>query len=714
VQLKQALTDAQLGDNIILDAGTTYQGQFTLPNKTTGSGWITIESSKVAQLPAGERVGPKDAVNMPRLEAPGNNASVLRTPPGNDQVTPVVPGSPSHHYKLIGIEFVGPANNSDVTALIELGTPSAAQTQISSVPHDIVIDRCYMHPNTRNAQIRRAIALNSASTDITNCYIEEIHQAGSDSQAIGGSNGPGPFNIINNHLEAASENILFGGDTTRLAGYVPSDIVIRNNHLFKPYDWRDGTNGAKAWSVKNLFELKQGRRVTVENNVMENCWEGGQSGVAIVLKLGNYGTSPQNVTEDVVIRNNIIRHANGAIALQGRDYAENSPGGLVRRLTFTNNLFDDINGFWSNARSGNGTFNIYVTQGPKDVLIDHNTFLNAYTTIETDSSNATYPATNFRFTNNITAHSLYGVRSTSGTGNPTFTMYYNEGTLAQAQARFTNNALMGGPNGYKYDTRPNTWFPASWSAVGFVDKAGGNFRLTSTSPFHAGNANDATDNTDLGANIDTLEAATATAINGTSGIGGGSAPTITASSFGLDSGRPFLAVTFSEAIGSSLGLGDVSFTNLDSPGGAKPTVQFIEWEAATNTARFYLNVPISDGNFRASYAGIKDSANNALIGSASQDFFFLLGDANQDRAVNALDFNLLAAHYGVMTPVGYTTGDFDFSGKVNSTDFTILATNFGHRLAGPAPVAPLGALAASPASKNLFSASAIQTPDVLL
>src|SRR2546430_6954875 len=70
-----ALTSAQLGDTINLQAGTTYTGQFTLPNKTTGSGWITIQSSALASLPgAGERVAPSDAVNMPKLVAPGSNA----------------------------------------------------------------------------------------------------------------------------------------------------------------------------------------------------------------------------------------------------------------------------------------------------------------------------------------------------------------------------------------------------------------------------------------------------------------------------------------------------------------------------------------------------------------------------------------------------------------------------------------------------------------
>src|SRR5438045_7751102 len=118
------------------------------------------------------------------------------------------------------------------------------------MPYNFVIDRCYLHPNAPSAQVRRAIALNSGATDITNCYISEIHENGSDSQAIGGSNGAGPYNIINNHLEAASENILFGGSGCYIPNTIPSDIVIRDNPFIKPTSWMG------VWHVKNLFHLQ--------------------------------------------------------------------------------------------------------------------------------------------------------------------------------------------------------------------------------------------------------------------------------------------------------------------------------------------------------------------------------------------------------------------------------------------------------------------------
>ena len=67
-----------------------------------------------------------------------------------------------------------------------------------------------------------------------NSYISDIKAVNADSQAIAGYNGAGPFTIENNYLEAAGENVLFGGADPAVTNLVPSDIVLRRNHLFKP------------------------------------------------------------------------------------------------------------------------------------------------------------------------------------------------------------------------------------------------------------------------------------------------------------------------------------------------------------------------------------------------------------------------------------------------------------------------------------------------
>jgi hypothetical protein len=103
-----------------------------------------------------------------------------------------------------------------------------------------------------------------------------------------GSNGPGPYLIANNYLEASGENIMFGGADPYIANLVPSDITIRQNYISKPLSWR-----GQAWIVKNLLELKNAQRVTIDGNLIENNWAAAQPGVAIVLTPRNQdGNSP--------------------------------------------------------------------------------------------------------------------------------------------------------------------------------------------------------------------------------------------------------------------------------------------------------------------------------------------------------------------------------------------------------------------------------------
>src|SRR2546426_2101310 len=68
--LQAVLNTAQLGDVIVLQAGATYSGPFTLPNKS-GNGWIYIQSSRYNDLPApGRRVASSHASLMPRIISP--------------------------------------------------------------------------------------------------------------------------------------------------------------------------------------------------------------------------------------------------------------------------------------------------------------------------------------------------------------------------------------------------------------------------------------------------------------------------------------------------------------------------------------------------------------------------------------------------------------------------------------------------------------------
>ncbi len=170
---------------------------------------------------------------------------------------------------------------------------------------------------------------------------------GQDSQAIAAWNSPGPFVIRNNYLEAAGENILFGGADIIVAGVIPSDITVEDNVLTKNPAWR-----GSSWTVKNIFELKNARRVVVRRNLMLYNWGGSQTGFAVVFTPRNSsGRTPWVEVSDVEFSGNTLAHSGSAFNLLGHD--DTDPSGQLARVVLRNNLVYDIDG---DAWAGNGTF----------------------------------------------------------------------------------------------------------------------------------------------------------------------------------------------------------------------------------------------------------------------------------------------------------------------------------------------------------------------
>ena len=60
--IQSAINAANRGDTIIVEAGRTYTENLVLRYKSAGTGYVTIQSSALANLPAaGNRVTPADA-----------------------------------------------------------------------------------------------------------------------------------------------------------------------------------------------------------------------------------------------------------------------------------------------------------------------------------------------------------------------------------------------------------------------------------------------------------------------------------------------------------------------------------------------------------------------------------------------------------------------------------------------------------------------------
>jgi hypothetical protein len=478
--LQAAINAAQPGDTIELEAGATFSGNFTLPRKSA-PGWIHIQSSSYATLPEpGRRASPLDAPSMPRVQTP-NTAPVFRTQPGASQ------------YRLVGLNIGATLANQSATVfnLLDFGSDS---TSSADLPSDLIVDRCYIHGNV-HANVRRGIALNSIRSAVVDSFIDEIHERGADAQAIGGWTGPGPYLIENNFLAAATENIMFGGSPPGIANLVPQDIVIRDNHLFKPLRWKAGDPSfdGNDWSIKNSFELKNARRVLIEGNVFENNWADSQVGFAILMTVrGEDGQAPWSAVEDVTFRYNIIKNSDQGLNISA--YDDTGASQQTSRILIAQNYWDQVGGrLFQILNSPNG--------GTDGVTIQHNTSNLAGNQFLNMGDTRNQPNTKLVVRDNLGPAGEYGV---FGSGEGSGTAALN----AYAQWTFEGNVLAGA-NAAVYPA--NNFYPASFpQGIGFVDPASGDFRLAEASPYK----NRATDEADPGVDFNALWTNTARARSG--------------------------------------------------------------------------------------------------------------------------------------------------------------------------------------------------------
>jgi hypothetical protein len=456
--LHLAILNAQPGDTIELERGAVYTGNFTLADKS-GDAPITIRTSGDEGFPvAGERVGPVHAGQLAVLRS-GNAAPAVQTAPN------------AHHWQLMLLEIQSTTTGGEIVAL---GNGSSAQASMSQIPHDLILDRLYIHGDESKGQ-KRGVALNSASTTITGCYISDIKSVGQDSQAILGWNGPGPYTITNNYLEAAGENLMFGGSDPTVQNLVPSDITIADNQLAKPISWR-----SEKWSVKNLLELKNARRVTIERNTIEYNWQSSQSGYAILFTVRNQdGRCPWCQVDHVTFQDNVVRHSAAGIQILG--YDNNHPSQQTQSIVIRNNVFYDID---KDHWGGNGYF-LALVGGARDITIDHNTIIQDHASgvIQADGA----AVVGFTFTNNLARHNSFGIVGTNhGIGNDSIAAFMPASIIS-------SNVLAGGtsaryPGGNSF---PST---AEFESQ-FVSYAAGDYRLVAWSPWRGA----ATDGSDLGA-----------------------------------------------------------------------------------------------------------------------------------------------------------------------------------------------------------------------
>jgi len=404
--LQAKLTEATCGQQITLPAGSVYAGHFTYPALVCPTNnWVWLETSGMSSLPPeGTRVSPcyagdtslpgRPAFGCPAI--PGNYMAKIVSP---DNAPALTFAAGASGVRFIGIEFYRPTGTGFVTKIISAGN-------IANLSN-VILDRNCCHGDENQDETESCIdisgmsnfaAVDSYFNNIV-CYSGAGHVSCDSHAILGGLNTTNVATetgnkIVNNFIEAAGENIFFGGGA---ANTVPADIEIRLNTVFKPQTWNahdpsfnGGPPSGGQAVVKNLLEFKTGQRVLIEGNTFTNNWGGfSQNGSAILLTPKN-GTNTCTVCLDsnITIRDNTINTTGSPFQFveTKSDFGFFSSG--LNHVSAHDNISDNID--YANCFDCAGapppTFQLWsaldtpsAAQVEHDVSLNHNTAVYAST-----------------------------------------------------------------------------------------------------------------------------------------------------------------------------------------------------------------------------------------------------------------------------------------------------------------------------------------------
>lgn len=269
------------------------------------------------------------------------------------------------------------------------------------------------------------------------------------------------------------------------------------------------------WPMKNNFELKMltGTSSLIEGNVFDGSWPAGQVGFGLVftIRAQDSSGSPHAVIKNVTFRHNYIKRVYSGVSFLTSDY--NFATDHMQNFTVANNLFE---GLGSSLYGPAGQLRLDAVQignggahGADDLTISHNTLVHAQATplwgtailFTGDDSSSTYRHNNLAIKDNMISFETNGIRSDAGGLSGTSALSASANTYT-----YSNNVLYraGSTSPSGYPTTGN-WYETSSSPLGWNDAANSDYSLSSGS-YRSGQSRQASDSTNVGADIATLSA----------------------------------------------------------------------------------------------------------------------------------------------------------------------------------------------------------------
>jgi hypothetical protein len=286
--LQTTLNAAQPGDVVVLEDGATWDGTYTLPDKTGSANTPIYVISNAIYTGTGVAAGVRatSISGLPRIRT--NNVSVpaLRSD-----------GTGETGWRFVGIGFGSSLGTTATNCWVNIGNDGTAPGPNRT--GYVTFDRCVFEGGT-NVPVRQALRFRSVHhVYVTECSFNSvinINDTG-DCQCIGIFGTSNVGKIDNCFLGGATEGIAFGDGTTVFT--LVSDFWVRRCYITH-YEWQDPTHGTWTgtyYELKNAIEWKGGTRCLIEDCAIGfTMTQDNQS--AIVIK----STEGSATVEDIIVR----------------------------------------------------------------------------------------------------------------------------------------------------------------------------------------------------------------------------------------------------------------------------------------------------------------------------------------------------------------------------------------------------------------------------
>jgi hypothetical protein len=271
---------------------------------------------------------------------------------------------------------------------IRVGRNDDRQTTLDVVPSGVRF-RALRSTGHRG---KRVFEINGSDVELIDCEVHDCFDPeGQDSQGIWIGNAPGPVRVEGGYIEAASENLLVGGDAMKIPNCRPTGIAVRYVTFSKPLTWK--VEGGPP--VKNILELKDGHDVLIEHCDLSVCWLSAQGGYCFMFTPTRGGS-----LRNVVVRDCNVRDVSGIVNITGIDAGGGTPrtqvsisGGSYR----TNRA----------AMGGQGRFAL-VTRGPEWFRVENVTVQHESSAFIDFADKA--PVDHFELVGSAWNYGSYGIR----------------------------------------------------------------------------------------------------------------------------------------------------------------------------------------------------------------------------------------------------------------------------------------------------------------